>query len=436
MFMLNMIYSLTNREETNDMHNKMIAAVDFGSSKLSASLGKFEDEEVNILGTSFLPSQGIEKGFITDEVKCGKALKNLLNKLEDKTKVLIKEIYAGISSRGLRIVEVVPSIKLKEGKVSSKHIKWAIEKSKSLVNILDSEQVVDTIINYYSLDNKISDDVVGWIGNSLKVNITVVLGPSIELDKYKKIILDNGYIFKGFKANILCGRKIFLEEKNYMESKVLIDIGGGTSDFALFNNGNLKYIGNVPLGGKNVTKDLAICGEFSIGEAENIKLIYSSDYETIYNDKSREEIVDIGASKISKTLFYEVTKARLEELLNMVNSGLKNSSYYQGICSIIIYGDGISYYQNISTLVKNEFEKKAKIITKDDLGMKNSFNITSLAIVKDVFDIMRLLSKSSTEVGEKNDKKYLLNDMDDKKSFEKPKGGVLWKLKSFLGDIF
>ncbi|MDS0524973.1 ethanolamine ammonia-lyase reactivating factor EutA [Clostridium sp. SHJSY1] len=418
------------------MHNKMIAAVDFGSSKLSASLGKFEEEEVNILGTSFLPSKGIEKGFITDEVKCGKALKNLLNKLEDKTKVLIKEVYAGVSTRGLRIVEVNPSIKLKESKVFIKHTRWAIEKSKRLVNILDGEEVVDTIINYYSLDDKISDDVVGCIGNNLKVNITVVLGPSVELNKFKKIILDNGYIFKGFKVNILCGRKIFLDEKNYMESKVLIDIGGGTSDFALFNNGTLKYMGNIPLGGNNVTKDLSICGEFSMGEAENVKLIYANNYETMYNDESIDEFVNIGASKISKTLFYEVTKARLEELFNMVNSGLKNSSYYQGICSIIIYGDGISYYQNISNLVKNEFEKKAKVITKDDLGMKNSFNITSLAIVKDVFDIMKLLSKSSTEVEGKNDKKYLLNDMDDKKSFEKTKGGVFFKLKSFLGDIF
>jgi cell division protein FtsA len=431
-----MIYSLTNREETNDMHNEIIAAVDFGSSKLSASLGKFEEEEVNILGTSFLQSQGIEKGFITDEVKCGKALKNLLNKLEDTTNVSIKEIYAGISARGLRIVEVFPGIKLKEDKVSIKHIKSAIEKSKKLVNLLDGEEVVDTIINYYSLDNKISDDVIGWLGDVLKVNITVVLGPSSDLNKFKRVVDYSGYIFKGFKVNIIVGRKIFLEEKNYMNPKVLIDIGGGTSDFALFNNGTLKYINNVPIGGNNVTKDLSICGKFSIGESENIKLICSSNYETIYNDKSIDEFVDIGTSKVSKTLFYEVTKARLEELLSVVNGGLKNSSYYQGICSIIIYGDGISYYQNISSLVENEFEKKAKIITKDDLGMKNSFNITSLAVVKDVFDFMKLLSENSTVVEEKTDKKYLLNDMDDKKPFEKPRGGVLCKLKSFLGDIF
>jgi cell division protein FtsA len=187
------------------------------------------------------------------------------------------------------------------------------------------------------------------------------------------------------------------------------------------------------VGGNNVTKDLAICGKFSVGEAENIKLICSSNYENIYKDESIEDIVDIGTSKVSKTLFYEVTKARLEELLKIVNDGLKNTSYYRGICSIIIYGDGISYYQNIFDLVK----KNTKIITKDYLGMKNSFNVTSLAIVKDVFDNLKLLSENSTEIEEKIEVEYLLNEMKDEKSFEKTKGGILIsKLKSFLKDIF
>ncbi|MBD7910370.1 cell division FtsA domain-containing protein [Clostridium cibarium] len=415
------------------MQKRIIAAVDFGSSKLSASLGRAEEEEINILGTSFLPSQGIEKGFITDEVKCEKAFTELLDKLKAITNESITEIYAGISTRRLRIVEVFPTINLKEGKVFSKHIKRAIEKGKKIVNLLEGEEVVDIIINYYNLDDKIIyDNVTGWMGNILKINITAILGPSMELNKFKKVITDNGYIFKGFKVNIVAGRKIFLQENKNMDSRVLIDIGGETSDFALFNNGVLRYLDNIPVGGNNVTRDLSVCGKFSMGEAENIKLIYSSNYETIYNDESIEEIVEVGTSKVSKTLFYEVTKARLEELLKIVNSGLKNTSYYRGICSIIIYGDGISYYQNILDLVKNEFNQNAKIVTKDDLGMKNSFNITSLALVKDVFDNFKLLSKNSTEI----EVEYLLNEMKDDKSLEKTESGILGRLKGFLKDIF
>jgi cell division protein FtsA len=411
------------------MQNAIIAAVDFGSKKLSVSLGILGEEEVNIIESFCLPTVGMEKGFITNEFKCQKVLTKLLESIQSSTQEKIHNIYAGISSRGLRTTEISSAITLKDGKVTRNAIKKATEKGSRKATLIEGEEIVDVVINFFTIDGKVMyEDVNGWIGNTLEVNLTIIMGPIDELDKFRKVIKDSGYNLKGFIVNILAAKKVFLQGRNALETRVLIDIGGGVTDIAVFNNGVLKNLGNIPVGGNNITRDISICGKYSLGEAENIKTICSSNYESIYEDDTQEELVEVGTSKVQKTLLYQVTKARIEEMLKIANEELKKSSYYQGICSIIIFGDGLSCFQNIDLLTDKEFEKKTKIITKDYLGMKNSSSITSLAIVKEVFDRMSLLKEDITKIEVET-----INEQD---SIGKSRDGIINKFKSFLSEIF
>lgn len=421
------------------MHNILVAAVDFGSSKLSASLGMAEEDEIKILGTSYVPSEGIEKGFITDEVKCSQKVNFLLKKLESSTKESIKEVYAGISTRKLRITEFNAIVNLNGEKILRKHIKKAIEQAKINVNLLEGEEIVDVAINFYHIDDKVFyNSVSGIAGDELKVNLTIILGPREELDKIKHAITSNGYIFKGFIANVMSCRNVFLQDGITMNVNALVDIGGGTSDIAIFEEGTLRDIRSIALGGNNVTKDIAICGEYSIDESEKIKLACSNKI----NDFGKKEegfidIMEIGSLVISKTLVHNVVNARLEELFKIINNELKKSSYYQGICSIIIYGDGIVYYQNVNSIVEKEFNKDTKIITNEYLGMKNSFNISSLAIVKEVFDRLNLINKFIIKnVDEEVAHEKLLNEIKERETSKETEKGILHKLKSFLEDVF
>ncbi|MBE6051676.1 MAG: cell division protein FtsA [Clostridium sp.] len=417
------------------MHDEKIVAVDFGSIKLSASMASRGKDEIEIYGSSFVQSEGIEKGFITNEDICTKAVGNVLKDLEKCTKEYIKEVYVGISSRGIRTAEVLVEINIEDGKINSEEIKRVIGKGKNAVNLCDDEEIADSVINFFVVDERVvTEDVVGWIAHNLKVNLTFFIGKKLELEKFKRVILNSGYILKGFVVNIFAGKNIFLQGRNSTDVHVLIDIGGGTSDYSIFKESILKKIGCIPIGGNNITKDLAICAEIPMGEAEKVKLIYSSEYEEVDEKDVLEEFVDIGPSKISKKLFYEVIEARLEEILKIVNAEIKNSSYYQGICSIIIYGDGIVYYKNIGNLVKNEFDKKTILVNNEYLGIKDSLNITSLAIVKEVADRLSIFSETSAKVKEVE---YLLNEMKEETDIsKKTKTGIVDRIKSFLRDIF
>lgn len=424
------------------MKDFLVASVDFGSKKMAASVGHNIDGELEILGSKSISSSGIEKGYVSDESKCSEALQKLLNDLKLVTKKDIREIYAGISSRGIRITEISSSVNLRNGKVSSKDILRAIERGKRNTILSEDESVVDIIINFYTLDGKVTyENVLGWMGSTLTLNLTVFIGNSNELDKYKSVIEGAGYVLKGFVVNPIVGKEIFLNEKKSVGVTTLIDIGAGVSDIVIFRNGILKYINSIPLGGNNVTKDISICGKFSIQEAEKIKKICSGNYEQLYKDKLAEEYIDVGSSRISKSLLYEVTTARLEEMLKIINEELKKTSYYEGICSIIIYGDGISYYENIYDIIKSQIKNKVKVVTKEDLGMHNPENITALAIVKEVYDRLELVYDDSMEVEEieivnepLNSEK--VNEKELGKKEKEERHGILRKLKSFLEDIF
>lgn len=215
-----------------------------------------------------------------------------------------------------------------------------------------------------------------------------------------------------------------------MESIVIADIGAGTTDIALFTDGIPKSINSIPIGGRNITKDLAICGKFSFLKADNMKKIYSSNYKALYLDNSLEEEIEVGTTKVSRKLFYEVVNDRIEEILSHINIKLKNTGHYDRICSIILYGDGVNYFEDIDEIVRKIFKIKTKVIRKNDLGIKNSENITSMAIAKEVYDRLNLLEDDNIILTNKHNDNKVINEKEHLHNNE-GENHILKKLKFF-----
>lgn len=423
------------------MQGQIIATVDFGSDKLSASIGICGKDDIEIMGCTAITSKGLEKGLICDEEKCANSLSEVLKELEKQTNEKITSIYAGISSREIRISESFKMVMLKDNTVKSSDIKNAIRKAKQEAAISEEEEeVVDVIINFYKLDGKvIYDNIVGWNGTTLEINFSILIGNKKELNKYKNVIKDSGYNLKEFIVSIIAGKNIFLEGKNAMGLRALVDIGAGNSDYTIFRNGVLKYINSRSIGGKNITKDLSICGKYSMAQAEQIKKSFSGIYDTEYNDSKEPDIINIGSNSISKKLFYEVTKARLEEIIKYVNIDLKNTSFYEGLCSIIIYGDGIIYFDKIKSTIEEQINKKIIVADNKYLGMKKTLNITSLALLKEVFIRYSLFLDNSSSMPQDRRLRrveYEKNDLDECSNDKNEQQSIINRVKKLLEGIF
>jgi cell division protein FtsA len=418
------------------MQHGTITAIDFGSKKLSASIAETGKEDIEILAVKSCKSNGIEKGLLVDVIKCRENVINLLTELEEKTKKDIKGISIGISSNNIRITEITTAINLPEEKVTSNDIRKALKNGQKSITISEEECVVDVLINFYILDGKvIHKDIINWKGRKLEISLTLVIGQTNEIQKYYELFKDTKYDIEFIKLNVLAGKQIFLNEKNSMGNVALVDIGAGITDIALFNNGIPKNINAIPLGGNNITNDLAICGQFSFLEADNMKKIYSSNYNTLYKDTSISDEIEVGTTKVSKKLFYEVVSARIEEILSYVNIKLKNTGHYDRIYSIILYGDGVNYYEDINEIVRKTFEIQTRVITKSELGIKNSENITSMAIAKEVYDRLNLLGNKGIVQANKNNE---IKRIDENHNLHNNEGEnhIIKKLKDFFNKIF
>lgn len=414
------------------MQHDIITSIDFGSKKLSATVAFKGKEELEVLGVKSYKSAGIEKGLLTDIEKCREATVSLLGELEKKTKKEIKDLAIGISSNKIRISEATVTIDLNEEKVTSEDIRKALKMGRKSITIRSDESIVDILINFYILDGVVvHKDIINWKGRSLELNLTLIIAETKEIEKYYELFKETKYRIEFIKLNILAGKQIFLTEKNSIGNIALVDIGAGITDIALFNNGIVKELTNIPIGGNNITNDIAICGEFSFLEADNMKKIYSSNYKALYLDDSLQDEIEVGTIKVSKKLFYEVANARIEETLNHINTKLKNTGHYDRICSIILYGDGVTYFEDISEIVREIFKIKTKIIRKNDLGIKNSENITSLAIAKEVYDRLILLEDKNVVLTNKNNE-INNEDMHNNRS----ENHILKKVKDFFGKIF
>ena len=418
------------------MQQEIITSVDFGSRKLSATIAVKGKEELEILCVKSCKSIGIEKGLITDINKCKEAVVNLLEELEEKTKRDVECLAIGISSSKVRITETTISIVLKEEKVTSEDIKKVLKNGQEAITVSSDESIVDVLINFYILDGKvIHKDILNWKGRELQLNLTLVIAKTKEIEKYYEIFKETKYNVEFIKLNILSGKQIFLNEKNSIGTVALADIGAGIVDIVLFNNGNPKNIDCVQIGGNNITNDLAICGEFSFLEADNIKKIYSSNYKVLYEDTSIPDEIEVGTITVSRKLFYEVTNARIEEILNHINIKLKNTGHYDRLCSIILYGDGVSYFEDINETVHKIFKIQTKVIKRTDLGIKNSENITSLAIAKEVYDRLNLLEDKNIVLTNKSNENKKIDEIENLHNNE-DKNHILKKVKGFFDKLF
>lgn len=427
------------------MQEFLITAVDIGTRKISASCGiSSKDKEVEILGSSCVSSNGVEKGELVDLYKCREQFIKVLNDLEESVGKEINDIYIGIPSSHIRVIERSFEDNI-YGEITNRDLNEAFENLKKSIYLNNDEEICDILVNYYKVDEKISEEsVIGWQGEKLEVNATVIVCKREILNKYRGLCKGTNYNIKGFVVNIMSLRKIFLFNDR-LDYKVILECGAGITEIGIFKDGIFKDGYSIPLGGDNITSDLSICAGLSYDEAEILKYNYSHKYKSESEDLKDKEI-KIGEKNIHKELFYKVCEARIEEILNYVNNELKNTSNINDICSIILCSDSLTNFENISEIVQNIIHNNVRIITKNEFGMQNFSNITSLAIVKEVHDRLELVYedftkevKGDTLVLEKSgdinrDPKKTLNLKDKKK--KKRNESIKGKLRSLLEDIF
>lgn len=405
-----------------------IVGMDIGSQNICVTLAKKDEDNIEFLSENIFISEGVIKGKIVDVNKLSVAIKNAIDKMKISYSDNIKW-YVGIGNSNIRVEQHTGKTFIKNSYdiITEKEIVEVIKDSTT--NILkDNEELVYYNIDEYIVDGNTKYEMpLGLSSETLELKFTCFIAKKDYINNIRNSLMLCGINSISIYLNCFELKNVVLNENTRDKNIMILDVGAQTTNYSIFKNNIVDFLGVIPIGGEAITKDLAICAELNNNKAEEIKLLYSPVYEKNYKSYK------IGTIKkenfeIDVKLYYEVVRARLEELANLINEDIRTNGYCKSLQKIYVFGDGIVNYEGIQILLEDILKKKVIIVHKEQLNLHSASIINSICIVKSACDRLKLEYKEDANIKS-------LNNKEDIKT-KNNKSGIINNLKKILDDIF
>jgi len=313
--------------------NKVICALDIGSSKVATLVAQVrEDDEsrLHIVGAAAATSRGIRKGQIVNIEEAVSSIEESVGAAERMAGYNISKGWAAIGGAHIGSLnsQGVVAVAQPQGEVTPTDVGRVMEAARA-VTLPTSTEIIHVIPRSYTVDGQEGvKDPVGMTGVRLEVETQIVTGSGTAIKNLAKCIAEVGCDLEGVVFSGLASAEAVLSDTEKELGVVVVDIGGGTTDIAIWVEGALAYCAVLPVGAKNVTNDLAIGLRVSLESAEKIKL-------ALGEAKPKEDELDLSQIGLGeelkavsyKTLVEGIIRPRLNELFTMVAGEVKKSSF-------------------------------------------------------------------------------------------------------------
>ncbi len=337
--------------------SNLIAAIDIGTTKIVAVVGHKDDNgKLHVVGIEKVPSTGVKRGVVLNIEETVNAIKDVVFNLESKYGVKLYDVYVGIAgqhikslqNRGYRYIETNLEItQFDVDHLYKDNYKIPLEAGENILHVFPQDYVVD---NEAGVKNP-----VGMSGRRLEGNYHIVLGRVASVNNIEKCINRVGLKLNQLFLEPMASARAVLTEEEKEAGVVLVDIGGGTTDVAIFYDGVIQHTAVIPLGGNVVTLDVKEGCAVLHKQAESLKTQFGS----ALGDLEREDMVVTipgiegwEPKEISfKSLSY-IIQARMEEIIDYVIYQIEASKLYDKLGAGIVITGGGALLKNLSQLVK------------------------------------------------------------------------------------
>lgn len=321
-----------------------VSGVDVGTSKITTLIATLtEDGEARVIGVSTVPSRGLRKGQVVNIEEATAAISQSLEAAERMAGASVGRAYLSIGGSHIASINShgVVAVAEPDREITEADVKRVIDAAKA-VSLPSSREILHVLPRGYVVDGQEGIvDPVGMSGVRLEVDTHLVTGGATAIRNLRKCVEELGVAVSGMVFNGLASAAASLSDTEKELGVVLVDIGGGTTDVAIFVEGALSYSSVIPIGAINITKDLAAGLRVSLESAEKIKLALSqaprlpvtAEEEKAKTDKIDEmDLSGLGLieelkSVSRKTLIEGIIKPRLNEIFTMVGLEIKRSTF-------------------------------------------------------------------------------------------------------------
>ena len=403
----------------------IIVGVDIGTTKVSTVVGEVNNfGQIETISTTSYKCNGLKKGKIINEDEISLSLARTIKDAEDETNLKINSAYVTIPGKYVTIVQnsITKEAKDKYSGISIRDVQNAIIQVKD-IEIPEGKTLIDIVPDKITLENgTVVSDPVGNLSSSFNISAQVILAEKDYVRKLTNIFKRAGLEIDGIVPITLAERNLVLDNNELHDNIMLLDIGAGNTDIGVFEGTTFIYTNSIPLGGENITNDIAVVLNISEEEADKLKRQYGLALKSYIDvDKDNDIILntckDENKSKIIKSSeLIEIIEARIEEIFSIINKDITTQGIKGKINNVVLTGQGIVNINKSDVAGKINLNIPVKISTGRAISTVKPSYRTSYALVR--YIAARPFTKTvSSNVDTKSEDNFFKNILEKIKEF-------------------
>lgn len=401
----------------------IIVGVDIGTTKVATVVGEVNNfGQIEIISNTSYKCSGLKKGKIINEDEITLSLAKTIKDAEEETNLKINSVYVTIPGKQVTIVQnsITKEVKDKYSGISVRDVQNAIIQVKD-IEIPEGKTLIDIVPDKITLENgTVVSDPVGSLSASFTIDAQVILAEKDFVRQLTSIFKKAGLEIDGIVPITLAERNLILDKNEMHDNIMLLDIGAGNTDIGVFEGNSFIYTNSIPVGGDNITNDIAVVLNITEEEADKLKRQYGLALKSFIdndNDIILNTCKDNNKNKIIKSSeLIEIIEARIEEIFSIINKDVTNQGIKSKINNVILTGQGIININKSDVAGKITLNIPVKISTGRLISTIRPTYRTSYALVR--YIAARPFAKTvSSSIDTKSDENILKNILERIKEF-------------------
>lgn len=343
----------------------IVVGLDIGTSKICAIVGAMNDEdEIDVIGIGICNSRGLRKGVVVNIESTVDAIKRAIEEAELMAGVDIDSAYVGIAGNHIKGVNSHGIIAIKNKEVVQSDIDRVVDAAKAVAMPLD-RQIIHVLSREFVIDEQDGiKEPLGISGVRLEGKVHIVTGSATSVQNVIKCVNKADLEVKKIVLEQLASSEAVLTPDEKELGVALVDIGGGTTDMAIFADGSVKHTSVLPIGGSHVTNDIAVGLKTPTIEAEKIKKRYGCALTSLVRDDETIEVPSVGGREprtLSRKILSEIIEPRTKEMFSLIKKELVLSGFNERVASGVVITGGATIMEGMPEIAEQVFELPVRI---------------------------------------------------------------------------
>jgi cell division protein FtsA len=370
---------------------ELVVGIDVGTTKVCTIVGEVRETDTYVLGVGIEPSRGMRKGLVTDVAALSAAISSSVHKAERSSGYEIGRAFVSVAGGHIESLNSTGAVGVSNSRgVRLDDLERAMDAARA-VTLPHGREVLHVIPRNYALDGQTGlRSPLGMLGFRLEVEAHIITAASSSIQNLEKCIEAAGVYVDRFILNPLASGDVILTEHERESGVMVVDIGGGTTDLAMFIDGSVWHTAVLPVGGQHVTNDVAHGLHLPFELAEAVKLQYGHADPKAVSALEAFPIQPFGEelpSKVQRTDLAHIINARVEEMFEMILKEAKRSGYDGLLRAGIVLTGGSSLLPGIKDVAARVLKMPVRVAQPENItgmteALKNPSYSTSVGLLK------------------------------------------------------